>query len=82
VSYGTFLVHFPVIMLAVHTLGFSQDGGRGDFLALAAFAVAGSLLLGWLSWVAVERPARRLARRVTPARRPAGAREPAYQQRT
>jgi peptidoglycan/LPS O-acetylase OafA/YrhL len=82
VSYGTFLVHFPVIMLAVHTLGFSRDGGRGDFLALAAFCVPASLLLGWLSWVAVERPARRLARRVTPVPRPAGRREPAYQQRT
>jgi peptidoglycan/LPS O-acetylase OafA/YrhL len=82
VSYGTFLVHFPVIMLAVHALGFSRDGGRGDFLALVAFCVPVSLLLGWLSWVVVERPARRLARRVTPVPRPAGPREPAYQQRT
>ena len=82
VSYGTFLVHFPVILLAVHALGFSRDGSGRAFVELAAFCVPVSLALGWLSWVAVERPARRLARRVTPVPRASATPEPAYQQRT
>jgi peptidoglycan/LPS O-acetylase OafA/YrhL len=62
VSYGVFLAHYPLLLLARTTLDFEHDGSRGAFLALTAFALPASLLAGGLSWVAVERPARRWAR--------------------
>lgn len=62
VSYGVFLAHYPLLLLARTTLDFDHDGSRGAFLALTAFALPASLLVGWLSWVAVERPARNWAR--------------------
>lgn len=63
VSYGVFLAHYPLLLFARTTLDFSHDGSREAFLALVAFGLPASLLVGWLSWVAVERPARRWARR-------------------
>jgi len=62
VSYGVFLAHYPLLLFARTTLDFEHDGSRGAFLALTAFAVPASLFAGWLSWVAVERPAREWAR--------------------
>lgn len=62
VSYGVFLAHYPLLLLARTTLDFDHDGSRGAFLALTAFALPASLFVGWLSWVAVERPARNWAR--------------------
>ena len=62
VSYGVFLVHYPLLLFARTTLDFEHDGSRAAFLALTAFAVPASLLVGWLSWLAVERPARNWAR--------------------
>jgi peptidoglycan/LPS O-acetylase OafA/YrhL len=62
VSFGVFLVHYPLMLFARTTLDFDHDGSRRAFLALTAFALPLSLLLGWLSWVAIERPARRLGR--------------------
>lgn len=66
VSYGVFLAHYPLLLLALTTLDFEHDGSRAAFLALTAFALPASLLAGWISWVVVERPARRWARRRTP----------------
>jgi peptidoglycan/LPS O-acetylase OafA/YrhL len=62
VSYGVFLVHYPLLLFARTTLDFEHDGSREAFVALTAFAVPASLLVGWLSWIAVERPARAWAR--------------------
>ena len=62
VSYGVFLAHYPLLLFARTTLDFDHDGSRAAFVALTAFAVPASLFVGWLSWVAVERPARRWAR--------------------
>jgi len=63
VSYGVFLAHYPLLLFARTTLDFSHDGSREAFLALTAFALPAALFVGWLSWVAVERPARDWARR-------------------
>lgn len=62
VSYGVFLAHYPLLLFARTTLDFDHDGSRAAFLALTAFALPASLLMGWLSWVAIERPARHWAR--------------------
>jgi len=62
VSYGVFLAHYPLLLFARTTLDFSHDGSREAFLALTAFALPAALFVGWLSWVAVERPARNWAR--------------------
>jgi peptidoglycan/LPS O-acetylase OafA/YrhL len=67
VSFGVFLVHYPLLLFARTTLDFAHDGSRDAFLTLTAFALPVSLLLGWLSWVTIERPARRLARTRSPA---------------
>jgi peptidoglycan/LPS O-acetylase OafA/YrhL len=63
VSYGVFLVHYPVLLFGRTTLDLRHDGTTAAFLELTAFALPASILLGWLSWVAIERPARRLAHR-------------------
>ena len=65
VSYGVFLVHYPVLLLGRTSLNIVHDGSNEAFLLLTAFALPVSLLLGWLSWIAVERPARRLAQQRT-----------------
>ena len=65
VSYGVFLVHYPVLLFGRTTLDFLHDGSTSAFLALTAFALPASLLLGWLSWVAIERPARRWAQQIS-----------------
>ena len=62
-SYGVYLYHLLVISFAAATLDLPK-GDFGDFLAYAAFALPVSLLLGWLSLVVVERPARRWGRRI------------------
>lgn len=67
VSYGVFLLHFLVIELALHSLDFAHDGSGAAFVKLFAFAIPVTLALAWLSWVLVERPARRYARRRTEA---------------
>jgi peptidoglycan/LPS O-acetylase OafA/YrhL len=61
VSYGVFLVHYPVLLFGRTTLDIRHDGTTAALLELTALALPASLLLGWLSWIAIERPARRLA---------------------
>lgn len=68
VSYGLYLVHFPVLLLALNSLDFERDGTARAFAELLGFGLAAGLLLAAASWLAVERPARRAARRYTAAR--------------
>jgi len=61
VSYGFFLWHLAVITKL-------QDGGWDDKLGVPLFplvALAGALAIAAVSWYALERPALRLARRLT-----------------
>jgi peptidoglycan/LPS O-acetylase OafA/YrhL len=66
VSYGLFLWHLPVF-----TALYALTGARffsGGLLPLLAIGLPVSLLLAWLSWVGVERPAMRWAARRVPHR--------------
>lgn len=67
-SYGIYLWHFPVIMFAFTTLHFTAYTNQ-SFFRLLAVTLAGSLVLGWLSFVFVERPFIRWAQRRSRARR-------------
>ncbi len=67
VSYGVYLWHLPLLSLALTTLHFPVFTNEA-FFRLLAFTLAGSLLLGWLSFTFVERPFIRWARRRTRAR--------------
>jgi peptidoglycan/LPS O-acetylase OafA/YrhL len=74
VSYGIFLFHGPVAVLALE----AEPGLLGEFtleamLALTAIVVPGSLILAWLSLELLERPLRARARAI--ARRYEGPRE-------
>ena len=67
VSYGLFLWHLPVF-----TAIYAVSGARvftGGILPLLVIGLPVSLLLAWLSHVAVERPAIRWAARAVPHRR-------------
>lgn len=74
ISYGVYLFHMVVLHelgLAVSKLGLSwleHPDNAASKLVFATLLMAGVVLAGTLSWVLVERPAQRLARRV--GRRP------------
>lgn len=71
ISYGIFLWHMFVMAAALRIAGWSwgEPGMRG-FLLLFPVTAAGTVLLGWLSYVLIERPLqRRFRRRVRPSDR-------------
>ena len=75
VSYGIFLWHLIVLDVVYRVTGWADFTGR--MVAVALLTGIFSVLLGWLSWVLVERPALRLADRVAgrvARRAPAGER--------
>ena len=57
VSYGVYLWHLPLIIVG-NDLGWWPEGTAPRLAVVTAAALAA----GWMSWVAVERPALRLAR--------------------
>ena len=67
ISYGIFLWHLLVLELVALAL----DAWLGSrfvaypFMLMWPAVIAGSVLLGWLSWIAVERPAISWSHRVT-----------------
>ncbi len=67
VSYGLFLWHLPVFAGLYAVTG--VEVFTGGILPLLALGLPISLLLAWLSHVAVERPAMRWAARTVPHRR-------------
>lgn len=62
VSYGIFLWHLVVLSVVMRALGLDFGGGR--FWEVLALTLTASILVAWLSWVVVERPAQRLRHRV------------------
>ena len=58
VSLGVFLYHMIVVYLALELLGIEPDGDRASMLALAAVVLPSTLVVAWLSAIAVERPLR------------------------
>jgi peptidoglycan/LPS O-acetylase OafA/YrhL len=66
VSYGVFLFHGPITVVAMK-LGFAHDGQTASLLALVLFVVPLSFLAGWLTFRYVELPVR--ARLGIPAER-------------
>jgi peptidoglycan/LPS O-acetylase OafA/YrhL len=70
VSYGVFLYHILVIQILLRGFGFQPDGTFASFLAVSAFVLPISLLVGWLSFTFLEEPVRRRAREWTRSRRP------------
>lgn len=65
ISYSIYLYHLIVIQLCVATLDFPTEGRPIDLVRLAAVVVPVSVVLGWLSYVLVERPARRRAQQLS-----------------
>jgi len=63
ISYGIYLSHLLFVELALTALHFFPAGNLVAFLRMVGFVVTGSLLLGWASFVWVERPLTRWARR-------------------
>jgi peptidoglycan/LPS O-acetylase OafA/YrhL len=58
ISFSVYLLHIPVLVVAVHVL-------RGHPAAIGAAFAAGTLAVAWISFHLVERPGQRLGRRVT-----------------
>ncbi|MFE0206059.1 acyltransferase family protein [Streptomyces sp. NPDC058985] len=69
ISYGIFLWHMFVMAAALRLGGWDWgEPGMKGFLLLLPVTAAGTVLLGWLSYVLVERPLRRrFRRRVRPS---------------
>lgn len=63
VSYGVFLYHTIIVYLALRVLGIATDGSRASMLEMMAVVVPTTLVVAWLSAIAVERPLRARIRR-------------------
>lgn len=77
ISYGVYLIHFPVIVFLRMTERWPEESLSQELLKVMAITIP----LATFSWLCIERPAIRWARRVTtaPKRGPATAREPRRQ---
>ena len=62
-SYGVYLWHLVVIGFAFQTLNFAPDRTGLAFVRMLTVTLVASLIAGWLSFVSVERPFIRWARR-------------------
>ncbi len=55
-SFGIYLWHLVIIGFALQTLHFAPDHTDFAFVRMLAITLPGSILLGWLSFVFLERP--------------------------
>ncbi len=65
ISYGVYLWNYPIATTLVAAVGCQDQEQARWWLILGAVPL--SVLAGWLSWVAVERPCQRLRQRAPPA---------------
>ena len=63
ISYGIYLSHLLFVELALTSLHFFPAANLMAFVRMVAFVGGGSVLVGWASFVWVERPLTRWARR-------------------
>ncbi|MCB0829785.1 MAG: acyltransferase [Solirubrobacterales bacterium] len=63
ISYGIYLVHYPLIVLVLSAIDLSGNSSLTRFLVLAAIVLPGAVLYGYLSARFLEQPIRRWARR-------------------
>ena len=63
ISYGVYLVHYPLLLIAIYVVGIPLFGDAWDLFLLCAFVIPLSLLYGYLSARFVEQPIRRWAHR-------------------
>jgi peptidoglycan/LPS O-acetylase OafA/YrhL len=63
ISYGLYLWHLIFVGFALETLHWLPDGTNGDFVRMFALALGGGLVMGWASYVWIEQPMIRWARR-------------------
>lgn len=73
ISYGVYLIHFPVILFLRMTERWPEDSLAQELIKVMAITIP----LATFSWLCVERPAIRWAQRVTAKQRPRAVREPA-----
>jgi peptidoglycan/LPS O-acetylase OafA/YrhL len=63
ISYGVYLIHFPIIALILTTVDLAGLSDLGRFTVLAVITVPAALIYGYLSARFLEQPIRRWARR-------------------
>lgn len=68
ISYGIFLWHLIVLELLWRLLGWGDF--QGSMLLAFPLVLLGSVILGWVSWVVIERPAIAVAHRYRPKSTP------------
>jgi peptidoglycan/LPS O-acetylase OafA/YrhL len=66
ISYGVYLIHFPVIVFLRMTERWPEDSLTRELLKVMAITIP----LATISWLCVERPAIRWAQRATASRKP------------
>jgi len=59
ISYSTYLFHGIVLVLVIRLLSPTLDGSANAYLTMFGLVLPGTLAIAWLSFLAVERPARR-----------------------
>jgi peptidoglycan/LPS O-acetylase OafA/YrhL len=77
ISYGVYLIHFPVIVFLRMTERWPEDSLSRELLKVMAITIP----LATFSWLCVERPAIRWAQRVTGTKRARTAPQPAREPR-
>lgn len=63
ISYGIYLIHYPLLATIVAVASLPTGGSVGDFMLWSAIVLAGTVVYGFLSARFVERPIRRWALR-------------------
>lgn len=63
ISYGIYLIHYPLLAALVATVSLPDGGSIGDFVVWSVIVLAGTIAYGYASARILERPIRRWAHR-------------------